>query len=173
MSAITSGYTIDCNAKDSVGGLSEAYIADKCDVLGVAEAAGIVSGITLATGKQFWKFQLVKATSSFAITNTPNAQNGTQFWAETFTMVMNKMKSATSKIVDGLVKGTIVVIVKDKNGEYFLLGRTGGLDSNGGDAGSGTASGDRNGYNLTFTGEEAKISHIDPTIITALLSPAA
>lgn len=173
MSAITSGYTLDCNAKDNVGGLAEVLLANKCDIDSITLTDEIVTAVVMKTAKQFFKFQLTKSTSGFTLTPTANAQNGTAFIAESLTLVINKMKSATSKIFNGLVKGTFVAIAKDRNGEYVMLGREGGLDVTGGTAGSGTASADRNGYEGQFTGEESLIAHVDPTIIAGLLAPAA
>jgi hypothetical protein len=170
-SAITGGYVADCS-KDNIGGLKVVKIASKCDIKSITKANGVVTAIQMNSGTKFYEFQLVKQTSNFVITPTVNAQNGTAFYAEALTIVFNKLKSATSTLVDGLVKGSIVAIVEDRNGEAFLLGRSLGMDLSGGTIGSGTASGDRNGYELQFHGEESEISHIDPTIIPALLNAA-
>lgn len=167
-SAITGGYVADCN-KNNVGGLKVVKIASKCDIETITELNGVITAIDMVTGSKFYEFQLVKSTSNFSLAPTSNAQNGTAFYAEALSLVFNKMKSTTSALVDSLVKSSIVAIVEDKNGEAFLLGRTLGLDLSGGTIGSGTASGDRNGYELQFSGEEAKISHVDPTIIAGLL----
>lgn len=167
----TAGYAQDCN-KDSIGGLARIRIAPFKDVVSVTETAGVITAITLATGKQFYDFQLTKNTSNFSITPTPNVQNGTTFYAEAVTFVMNKMKATTSALVDSLAKSSLVMLVEDKNGETMLLGRSNGLDMSGGTVGSGTASGDRSGYELQFAGEEPVISHVDPTIVAALLVPA-
>jgi hypothetical protein len=170
--AITAGYTIDCN-KDSLGGLKVIRIASKKDIVSYTETAGVITGISMATGKQFYKFDLVKSSSNFVITPTANVQNGTTFYAEAVTLIMNKLKAATSSLVDALIKSSLVMIAEDRNGEVFLLGRDNGLDLSGGTIGSGTNGGDRNGYELQFTGEEAKISHVDPTVIAAISVPAA
>lgn len=169
--AITAGYTIDCN-KNSVGGLAKVKIASKKDIVSMTETGGIVSSIVMVTGSKFYEFELVRGTSNFVSTPTPNIQNGSIFYAESLTLVFNKLKASTSSLVDNLAKASIVAIVEDKNGEVVLLGRSGGLDLSGGTIGSGTNSGDRSGYELSFAAEEAKLSHVDPTIVNALLSPA-
>lgn len=168
-SAIIAGYTIDCN-KNNVGGLKVVRIASKCDIDTITEVAGIITAIAMKPTKKFYEFQLVKSTSNFTLTPTVNAQNGTAYYAEALTLVFNKISAATSAIVDSLVKSGMVAIVEDKNGEVMLLGRTLGLDVSGGSITSGTASGDRNGYDVQLAGEEPKISHVDPTIIAALVA---
>jgi hypothetical protein len=169
---INAGYTIDCN-KDSLGGLADVYLAPLKDVEAFTEdVSGVVTSINMVTGKQFFKFALVKSSSSFQTVPTTNTQNGVGFYNETLTLVFNKMKPATSKLVDAIVKSSLIAIAVDRNGEAVILGRENGLDVTGGNAGSGVAAGDRNGYELSLTGEEGKISHIDPAAIAALLIPA-
>jgi hypothetical protein len=165
-------YEIDCN-KDSLGGLEVIYIAIRGDIEGYTETAGAISAVNMKTGKKFFKFDLVKSTSNFTNTLTANAQTGTFFYAQAATLVMNKLKAATSALVDGLAQNSLVMITKDRNGEFIMLGRENGLDVSGGTAGSGTASGDRSGYEIQFTGEEKKMSHVSPAIIDDLLIPAA
>jgi hypothetical protein len=169
--AITEDYVIDCN-KDSVGGLSKMRVASRNDIVSYTETAGKITAITMKTGSRFYDVQLVKSTSTYSNTLTANPQAGTFFYAQSATLILNKIKAATTAFVESLAKSSLVMIVLDKNGEVVLLGRENGLDLNGGTAGAGTASGDRNGYELQFAGEEIKLSHVDPTIIDDLLLPA-
>lgn len=165
--AITAGYAIDCN-KDSLGGLKGLKIAAKNDIETITETANVISGITMKSGKKFYNIDLAKSTASFQSAATANVQNGTSFYTETVNVVLNKLKATTSALVDSIVKSSVVIIATDRNGESFLLGRENGLDATTVNAGTGTAGGDRNGYEITLTGEEAKLSHVDPTIIDAL-----
>lgn len=48
-----------------------------------------------------------------------------------------------------------MAIVEDMNGSFWLLGAKNGLDITSGNSATGTASGDRNGYSLTFQAMEA------------------
>ncbi|MEO6721435.1 MAG: hypothetical protein ABIN67_13790 [Ferruginibacter sp.] len=170
--AITAGYVIDCN-KDSLGGLSKVRIAAKKDIVSIAETAGVISAVVMQTGTQFYDFALVKSTSSFSNAITSNPTNGSMFYAQSATLIFNKLKSATSALVDSLCRASLVLIVEDRNGEIIMLGRENGMDVSGGTIGSGTAGGDRSGYELQLTGEESKTSHVDPTIMAALLLPAS
>lgn len=166
--AIEEGYEIDCN-KDSLGGLIRVRMAAKNDIESITETDKIVTAIVMKTGKRFYNFALVKSTSNFLTTITSTPANGSVFYAESLSLVFNKLKAATSKIVDNLARASVVAIVEDRNGEVILLGRENGLDVSGGTAGSGTAGGDRSGYELQFAGEEKIISHVDPVIVDALL----
>ncbi len=62
--SLTSGYALDC--KDSAGGITEVYFIEKGNVSSIAaNASGVVTGITKASGKRFWKYELPKETGNF------------------------------------------------------------------------------------------------------------
>jgi hypothetical protein len=48
----------------------------------------------------------------------------------------------------------LLVIVQDNNNRYWVLGAANGLEATAGTAGTGTAFGDRSGYEMTLTGME-------------------
>ena len=173
MSSLITNYIADC-AKDSIGGISKMRIASKCDLDPVTPYTvvnGVVTGINMLVGKQFYSFNLIKNTSTVSQAITASEVNGTVFYAQTGTLILNKLRAATSNLVDALARNLLVMIVEDKNGEVILLGKDNGLDVSGGGVHVGTASGDRNGYEIQFKGEEKYISHVDPTIIAGLLIP--
>jgi len=53
-----------------------------------------------------------------------------------------------------LARNRILVIVKDNNSRYWVLGADNGLEATAGTAGTGTAFGDRSGYEMTLSGME-------------------
>jgi hypothetical protein len=57
-----------------------------------------------------------------------------------------------------LAKNNLVALVKDNNDKIWVLGFANGLDITGGGSATGTAFGDRNGYTLTFTGNEKELA---------------
>lgn len=166
--ALTQGYTLDC--KDSLGGLKSVLFIESENVSVATEAAGVVTDISLAVGKYFYKYELVKETSMFMETVTASIQNGTIFYAQELTIVLNKLQANTRNEILLLAKNNLVAIVEDKNGKYWYLGQNGGLDITGGTAGSGTAAGDRSGYELTFSGQEKELApEVTSSIIAGLI----
>ncbi len=166
--ALTQGYTLDC--KDSLGGLKSVYFIESGNIASYTEAAGVITGITLDAGKFFFKYDLVKETSSFTETVTASVQNGTIFYAQELSLVLNKLQANTRNEILLLAQNTLVAIAEDKNGKYWLLGKSNGLDITGGTAASGVATGDRNGYQLTFSGQEAALApEVDSDIIAGLV----
>ena len=167
--ALTQGYTLDC--KDSLGGIKAMWVINHANVTAVTEASGIVSAITKAASKVFYKYELVKNTGSLTETITTSVENGTVFYAQELSIVLNKLQANTRNEILLLAQSTLMVVVQDANDKYWLLGRFTGLDVTGGTAATGTAQGDRNGYTLTFTGGEKQLApEVNSGIIAGLTS---
>lgn len=168
--ALTQGYNLDC--RDSMGGVELAYAIEFDNVSGYSQSAGVINTLTKATGKRFWKYNLKKATASWEEAYNDNSANGTSFHVQTFTMILNKMMAATSQEIKLLAQNRLIWVVKDKNGKYWLLGEENGMERNGGKAGSGTAPGDRNGYELTFNADNrVPAPEVNSAIISTLETP--
>ena len=165
--ALTSNYTLDC--RDSVGGLVEIYFIEEGNVESITEASGVVTAITKASGKVFRKYEQDQDTAFFVENLNSNVQNGSQFYQQELTIVCNKMQTATRNELLLLNKNRLIAVAKDANGAYGLLGKTRFLRATAGNSGSGTASGDRNGYTFTYTALEPSLApSVDSTIIAGL-----
>jgi hypothetical protein len=165
---LTQNYILDC--KESLGGLKSVLFIESNNVDVTTEVDGVVTVITLAAGKFFYKYDLVKETSSFTETINASVQNGTIFYSQELTIILNKLQANTRNEILLLAKNNLVAIAEDKNGKYWYLGHDNGLDITGGTAASGVAAGDRSGYELTFTGQEKELAYeVLDSIIPALL----
>lgn len=165
--ALTSGYTLDC--RDSVGGLVELYFIESGNVTAITEASGVVTTITKASGKVFRKYEQDQDTAFFVENLNSNVQNGSQFYQQELTIVLNKMQTATRNELLLLNKNRLIAVAKDANGAYWLLGKTRFLYATAGNSGTGTASGDRNGYTFTYTALEPSLApSVDSSIIAGL-----
>ena len=150
--ALTQGFVLDC--KESVGGIKSVRFVEFDNVASIAYAAGVAT-LTMVASKKFWKYAQVRETSSSTETITANVQNGTIFYKQELTVILNKLAAATRNEILLLAKNRLMAIVEDMNGNFWLLGAKNGLDITGGNSATGTASGDRNGYTLTFQAMEA------------------
>lgn len=167
--ALTSGYTLDC--RDSLGGVVEVYFIEAGNVTAVTEASGNITAITKAATKVFRLYEQEIGTAFFVENFNGNIQNGTIFYQQELTIVLNKMQTATRNQLLLLNQNRLKAVVKDSNGAYWYLGKTRSLFSTGGNSGSGTASGDRNGYTFTFTAMEAELApSVSSGIIAGLLT---
>jgi len=154
---ITSGFTLGC--RDNTGGIKNIYILSGSVDTVTDISTGLIGSLT-GSGS-FYKFELFRQTSDFseAITSTP--ENGTVFYEQTVNAVFFKLQSATRNQVRVLAKNPNLKVVVETNngsedtvGKFFYLGEQNGLQLLNGTGQTGTAFGDLNGYNLTFTGQE-------------------
>lgn len=165
--ALTQGYTLSC--KESIGGIKAVWFIASGDVASVTEASGVVTAITKAGGKVFYKYELVKNTGSLTETVTASVENGTIFYAPELTIVLNKLQANTRNEILLLAKNNLMAVVEDSNSKYWLLGKLNGLDITGGTAATGVAQGDRNGYELTFSGGEPALApEVQSSVIAGL-----
>lgn len=168
--ALSQGFTLDC--RDSMGGMELAYLIEFDNVSGNIQSGGVVTTITKVTGKRFWKYNQKRETASWEEAYNDNSQNGTSFHTQTLNLVLNKMSGAQSQEVKLLAQNRLMAVVKDRNGKYFLLGEEVGLEREGGKAGSGTAPGDRNGYEITLTSSNRNPApEVSASIIAGLETP--
>jgi len=166
--ALTQGYTLGC--RDSVGGIPEVRFIEFNNVTGVAlNASFLVTGITTTGSTKFWRYQLPKQTSQFTQTDNASEENGTIFYQQDLQIVLNKMTATLRNELLLLGRNRLMAIVSDRNGAFWLLGSRNGMYLSAGTAQTGTAMGDRNGYDVTFTGmEEIPMLSVSPGIIAAL-----
>jgi hypothetical protein len=150
--ALTAGYTIDC--RDGVGGIDAVYFAEFANMT-VVDASGTVTGITKATGKRFWKFEVPTKSSATATSNpTGSTENGTLFFEQTVDFPVNKRDATTRNIITTLAKNKVIVITKDKDGTYRMYGKGYGMYLGASTGTTGAAAGDANGYVLKFEATE-------------------
>ena len=172
---ISSGVDLGCS--DGIGGIKSIYVlgasgATAPSVTGVTTSGstGPISGIT--GGGVWYEFQLKRNTSSLAQNTTKNFENGTIYWEQVLTAVL--FKYSQDKRNQLLVLGQndqIQIIAQDQNDVLYYLGEVNGMYLSGGSAASGTAYGDRNGFELIFTGQESAPANVIQTAnLTTLLT---
>jgi hypothetical protein len=160
-SNLTAGFTLDCN--DSNGGIDKIFIANGA-VEAITASAGVVTAITVGgsalTPSDFFAFEVPRQTSSFTETINVSQENGTVFYDQALTMVFNKMEATKRNQILLMAEATsMVVVFKDNNGKYFSVGLEKGAFMSAGSAASGTAYGDRSGYEITISGTESAPSY--------------
>lgn len=167
------------NCETSSGGIQMVGIADLSDLTDVTVVAGEVTAITMETTTQFHKFNFTKNSSQFSEPMSVDVTTGSTFYTHTLNLQIARREISKRNSISLLAAGQreLVAIVKDINNLYWLVGYSEdfeeGIQLTGDDGGSGTAKGDLNGFNLTFTGEHPdRILGVDSTIVDALFQPA-
>jgi hypothetical protein len=168
--ALSQGYALDC--RDSAGGVDEAYFIEFDNVTAMTVTAGVITAMTKASAKRFWKYKFPKETASFKETQAGDEKNGTSFWTQTLAIVLNKMQTATRNELILLSKNRLLVVYKDMNGAFWMLGQTGAALMKTSENTSGTGRGDRNGYNPTFEAiEKDPVIEVQASVAATLETP--
>lgn len=156
--SLNNGFDIDC--RTAVGGseivwfIENSKLYDGSGVSRVMDVSGTVTGLTLATGDSFKRFQVPRATANATNNGTGSQENGTFFYTHGVTLPLNKRDATTRNTVSVMAKNRLTAIVKEMDGAFRMYGKEFGLMLDSTEAGSGTAPGDRNGYMLNFTSVE-------------------
>ena len=151
--SLTTGYALGC--RDSIGGIKAIYVQAFNATGSVnTNGSGTVTGFTGYASGSFFQYDLTKATSSMTETLNASTENGTLFYTPEVTFTINKLQTSVRNELRLLARNRLLVIVLDNNGRYWLLGAANGLEASAGTAGTGTAFGDRSGYEMTLTGME-------------------
>lgn len=166
---LTTGYSFTACAT-GVAGASELFIMPYDYVLTIAITAGVVSAITKTTGQTFKQYKFKRDLAMFTDNGTKEVTNGTQFYTPHFEASILGWTSAMRSELDLVAANSLILIVKKRDGTYWLAGRDKGMDMLSWSAESGKAIGDFNGQNLVFEGKEAFRSvEVPSTLIAALL----
>jgi|GraSoiStandDraft_46_1057282.scaffolds.fasta_scaffold30377_2 hypothetical protein len=165
--ALTQDYNITC--EPGIGGNKFFWIIESENVTDVVESSGTVTAITRTPGKIFRKYQLALETANTDEKLNSNVQNGTMYFTQTASLVINKQQVSVRNEILIIARNSLMLIAEDNTGAYRLYGRNNGLRVTDGGAASGTAWADRNGYTLTFSGNEKELApFIDPAVIETL-----
>jgi len=171
--ALSAGYAIDC--KESVGGIDIIYVIensalyDASGVSRVTSASGTVTALTKSTGKRFYKIEVPRATASAKNTITASNENGTLFYTHEVMFPINSRSATVRNIINTLAKNRLTFVCVEMDGTSRMYGVGAGLNLTTGDAGSGTALGDRSGYMMTFSSAEREDFLVVPSNIVAAL----
>lgn len=165
--ALTQDYLFGCDV--GTGGTQELWLIEQANVTSLTESSGTITAITKSAGKIFRKYQLVLETAAFEETIVGNRQNGTIFYDQKGTIILNKQQVSVRNEILLLAKNLLMIIIHDNNDTYRLFGRIAGLRLESGSFATGTAWGDRNGYTLNFTGKEAEAAPFVQASVIATL----
>ena len=161
---LTTGVSVGC--KDSAGGIKEMYFANKSNVSAITQDGdGQVTAIT--NSGSWYKYNPRNATSTFMDNPRANRTNGTSYFEQGATLILTKMEQSKRNEIILLAKANMLVIVKDQNDRYWLLGQDNGIEMADSEAGAGTELEDMNGYTLQFEGKEPEAA---PTVLYSAFS---
>ena len=159
---ITRGRLIDC--KDTIGGLKAIFIC-KAYNNNIEAVATIATTEMTTAGFATWSAQSGSATTVFKYDLVPNLSsmtvnvnsdnaNGTAFFEQTLSVVLQKIDHDTTNELRLMAYSRAQIFVQDQNDNVFLLGMNNGCHVTGGTVITGTAMGDQNGYTIEWGAQE-------------------
>ena len=158
---ITRGRLIDC--KDTIGGLKAIFIC-KAYSNNINAAANINTTEMTSAGFATWsccggtvevfKYDLVPNLSSMTVNINSDNANGTTFFEQTLSVVLQKIDHDTTNELRLMAYSRAQIFVQDQNDNVFLLGIDNGCHVTGGTVITGTAMGDQNGYTIEWAAQE-------------------
>lgn len=165
---LTTGFTLDC--REAIGGVKSVYIGVATGLnisatttnglasqVRVTNASGVVqftlSAATNLTTAPMYEFQQPRQSAVITETGNFSEENGTVFYSQVLTFFINRLQAQDLNNLKLLGQNQkLVVIVKDNNDNYFLLGNEGGAIVTNSTSSTGTAFGDRSGVQIEVTG---------------------
>jgi hypothetical protein len=158
---ITSGAAIGCS--DSIGGVKKIYVAGQSGFTSgyTYNVDGAVTGATDSGDVTLYGFDLKRNTSSYVQTTTKSYENGTVYWEQVLTAVLFKYDQEKRNQLKVLGQNdNLQILVIDQNDTVYVMGQVNYSYLSGGDANTGLALGDRNGFNMIFTAQENEPSRV-------------
>ena len=164
-STTLNGIGVQC--ADNIGGISRVFIAKYEDVTTTVEQ-GVITAITIAESKdKFKEYNFRKATGGMTSTATINDQNGTIYYSTVLSLQFNGTQATKQAEINTLVRSNLAVIVEDRRGKYWYLGKDSEVTSTAATMAAGTAYEDLNGYTLELTDVSKEMPYeVDATLIT-------
>ena len=156
--------------KDVVGGIQAVYFLNYQNLTVTYDVTNTDAIDTLGSGLTAYKYEL-KGTSSFEQTITSSRDNGTTFFDQTLNLTLHKLSKQSHKEIKLMAYGRPIVIVEDRNGNFFVAGLEHGCEVTGGTIVTGAAMGDMSGYTLVLNGQEqVPANFLDGTLSAAGIS---
>lgn len=167
--SLTQGHTPK-TCKTSAGTKSF-LIAEYESVTSITKTAGVITTITKASGKRFFRYKQKAEIANWKQTGTGDPKVGTIAYDVEATVEMLGLDQTSQTELDLLMANTVVMIAEDNDGTFWYLGEDFGMDLATDGLESGTAIGDFRGNKLSFKGRAyTRVASVSSTIITALLS---
>jgi hypothetical protein len=171
---ISSGIALGCS--DGIGGIKKVYIVGGGgEVTGFTyDASGEITGATSTSGTTLYGFEVKRNTSSLAQNVTKSFENGTIFFEQVLTIVAFYYSQDKRNLLKILSQNDqLQIIAIDQNDVQYMLGQVNGMYLSGGSAATGTALGDRNGFEFVFTGQEKEPARVIDGALATVFTGAA
>lgn len=157
---ITTGRDIDC--KNQLGGIRKVYLQNYVDIpaqTGFVGTGNTITEVTSGADLSVYEFNLRPELSSFEVTINTDINNGTYYYLQKLTLVLQQPVATDIAEIQNLTYGRPNIWILDNDDKLTLFGARNGCDVSGGSFVSGTAMSDMKGITLEFTGRERQMCY--------------
>lgn len=163
------GILSDCNGQ---GGVKKIFIIDsnKVESVTVDSATEIITNMTITAGSEFVEYSVRKQVANITSTLTVNDVAGSVFCETVLTASFPKMNASKRLELKALSLGTLVVLVEDNNGVFWLMGHKHPVTMTTGGGATGTNFGDANQFTITLSSISDTLPYeVDSTFALTLI----
>jgi hypothetical protein len=139
--------------------MKEVYVIEFDNVTSFVQTLGVVGTITKVATKTFKKYNLIAHTGEGEEALTASREMGTLSIKQTIKFPINKMTTAVRNELFLLAQNRLMFVFVDENSTNWLYGSDYGLTLTTSSAKTGKVLADRNGYELTFEGDEKNFAY--------------
>jgi hypothetical protein len=155
--------------KNRLGGNAVLYLFNRLDNAFTVDAATNVISAVNGALTTVYAYDLENDGNTLAEPMIGNLNTGTRVNTTTVTCVLPFMTVADSAEFNLLAASNAQAVIKTRNGDYLALGLRAGMNWTI-ESATGGATGDLNGYTVTGTSQENKLSpYLDSTTVTSFL----
>lgn len=150
--SVTTGFITSC--LDGIAGVKNIFVANWATFNNevTLNASREITDLPTAT---LYRYEGLRNSMSVTDTPTPNIDNGTLYFVQNVTMKIGKLELEKHNEILGILgRAKLIIFVQLESDKIVCIGREKGAYLSAGNAGSGLAKGDLDGYELTFTAEE-------------------
>lgn len=157
--------SIDARCDKGMGGIKRVLVANTDDVTGVTLSStdGLITAISLASGKKFVEYRFRKETGSYTSTIEVDTTLGNSFAKTDVALQFSKAEAVKRLAIQSAINANAVLILEDMEGQYIYLGFDFPVEITNAVMQSGTAMGDLNGFTLTFSDTSRELPHFIKT----------
>jgi len=164
---LTTGFTLDCKTQSA--GIKSIYLVEFDAKSTLTKSSGEVSAHTLSGGKSYFKYELEKETTAMTWRTIPSTENATVFYEAEVNARLHKVTTAQRNEIKLLAQNRMLLIVKDAEDNYWLLGGDYGVQLQQSESNFGQAFGDFKGHVLNFLHKETDLPlKVQSAVVTSL-----
>lgn len=166
------GISLDC---PGIAGVSAVYIVKKENLASVTfSTLDLISGITMVSDEKFLQYNFRRGNANFTSEGQKNDKNNTGFFTTTLNLQFNRQENSKRSELMELFKSEVFIIVKDNNGEYYLIGYDKVMEGYASVTTLSTATGaeatDGNMYTLVISSQTGELPyHVTPSVISTII----